>query len=115
MVLALSSAEDEEALALIHATQPDILWIGLSTPKQERWMFEHRPKLRVPVAIGVGAAFDLNSGRTKQAPSWMQEHGLEWAFRLVQEPRRLWRRYLIYGPEFAWNVITELLLLRRFD
>ena len=111
----LSKEEDEEILAQIHAAKPDILWIGLSTPKQERWMYEHRRKLRVPVAVGVGAAFDLNSGRTPQAPQWMREHGLEWSFRLCQEPRRLWRRYLVYGSEFAWKVAWELLSPHRFD
>jgi N-acetylglucosaminyldiphosphoundecaprenol N-acetyl-beta-D-mannosaminyltransferase len=112
---ALSQEEDDEIVADIHAAKPDVLWIGLSTPKQERWMYEHRPKLQVPVVVGVGAAFDLNSGRTGQAPSWMREHGLEWSFRLLQEPRRLWRRYLVYGSEFVWSVASELLSLRRFD
>jgi len=109
----LSKAEDDEIVALIDASEPDVLWIGLSTPKQERWMYEHRQKLRVPVVVGVGAAFDLNTGRVKRAPVWMREHGLEWLFRLAQEPRRLWRRYLIYGSEFAWNVALEFLSLRR--
>jgi N-acetylglucosaminyldiphosphoundecaprenol N-acetyl-beta-D-mannosaminyltransferase len=112
---ALTPQEDKEIIDQIHAANPDILWIGLSTPKQERWMFEHRAKLRVPAVAGVGAAFDLNSGRTKQAPAWMRENGLEWSFRLYQEPRRLWRRYVVYGPRFVWHVATELLLLRRFD
>jgi N-acetylglucosaminyldiphosphoundecaprenol N-acetyl-beta-D-mannosaminyltransferase len=111
---ALSKEEDQEIVALINAAKPDVLWIGLSTPKQERWMYEHRAALRVPVVIGVGAAFDFNSGRVRQAPRWMRESGLEWLFRLVQEPRRLWRRYLIYGTEFVLNVIAELLLLRGF-
>jgi N-acetylglucosaminyldiphosphoundecaprenol N-acetyl-beta-D-mannosaminyltransferase len=109
----LSKEEDEEILAQINAAKPDVLWIGLSTPKQERWIYEHRPKLRVPIAVGVGAAFDLNSGRIKQAPRWMREHGLEWFFRLWQEPRRLWRRYLIYGSEFLWNVAREFLSSHR--
>ena len=111
----LSKEEDEEILAQINAARPDVLWIGLNTPKQERWIYEHRPKLRVPIAVGVGAAFDLNSGRTKQAPRWMREHGLEWSFRLWQEPRRLWRRYLIFGSEFVWNVVWEFLSSRKFD
>lgn len=109
----LSEAEDQEVVSLINATKPDVLWIGLSTPKQERWMYEHRDRLRVPVVIGVGAAFDINTGRVRQAPRWMREHGLEWLFRLVQEPRRLWRRYLIYGSEFVVNVTAELLMFRR--
>lgn len=111
----LSAEEDDKILASIHSVKPDVLWIGLSTPKQERWMYEHRPKLRVPVVVGVGAAFDINTGRVKQAPTWVREHGLEWFFRLLQEPRRLWRRYLIYGSKFVWSVASELLSLRRFD
>ena len=110
----LPKDEDQEIISLINATKPDVLWIGLSTPKQERWIYEHRSGLRVPVVIGVGAAFDFNSGRVRQAPHWMREHGLEWLFRLIQEPRRLWRRYLIRGPEFALNVTAELLSFRKF-
>ena len=78
-------------------------------------MYEHRDKLDVPVLMGVGAAFDLNSGRLKQAPRWMREHGLEWFFRLLMEPRRLWRRYLVYGSKFAWNVSLEMLKLKEFN
>jgi N-acetylglucosaminyldiphosphoundecaprenol N-acetyl-beta-D-mannosaminyltransferase len=111
----LSDEEDEKIVTLINAAEPDVLWVGLSTPKQERWMYEHRPRLRVPAVVGVGAAFDLNSGRSRQAPRWMREHGLEWFFRLLQEPRRLWKRYLIYGSEFACRVTLELLSLRRLD
>jgi len=112
---ALSEDEDDKVVAMINAANPDVLWIGLSTPKQERWMYEHKRKLQVPVVIGVGAAFDLNSGRARQAPRWMREHGLEWCFRLLQEPRRLWKRYLVYGSEFVCRVASELLLRRRFD
>lgn len=112
---ALTEQEDEEIIRQIHAAKPDVIWVGLSTPKQERWMYEHRLRLQVPIAVGVGAAFDLNSGRAKQAPQWMRENGLEWSFRLVQEPRRLWKRYLVYGSEFVWSVALELLSLRRFD
>jgi N-acetylglucosaminyldiphosphoundecaprenol N-acetyl-beta-D-mannosaminyltransferase len=111
----LTAEEDERIVAQIRAAQPDVLWIGLSTPKQEHWIYEHRTKLRVPVAVGVGAAFDLNSGRAKQAPRWMRENGLEWLFRLLQEPRRLWRRYLIYGSEFLWLVASEYISSRSFD
>ena len=111
----LTPDEDQEVIDRIHLANPDVLWVGLSTPKQERWMHEHRSKLRVPVLVGVGAAFDMNSGRAKQAPAWMQENGLEWSFRLFQEPRRLWRRYLISGPQFIFGVASELLSLRRYD
>jgi N-acetylglucosaminyldiphosphoundecaprenol N-acetyl-beta-D-mannosaminyltransferase len=111
----LSCEEDEEIIKLINASEADVLWIGLSTPKQERWMYEHRSRLRVPVVVGVGAAFDLNTGRLRQAPGWMRESGLEWCFRLLAEPRRLWRRYLLYGSEFVWSLAVEFLGLRTFE
>ena len=78
-------------------------------------MFEHRDMLNVPVMVGVGAAFDLNIGRVKQAPVWMREHGLEWFYRFLKEPRRLWRRYLIYGSKFVGYITLELLGLKKFD
>ena len=78
-------------------------------------MFERRSRLNVPVLAGVGAAFDFLAGTAKQAPVWMQENGLEWAFRLTHEPRRLWRRYLLLGSEFAWNVALELLGIRKCE
>jgi N-acetylglucosaminyldiphosphoundecaprenol N-acetyl-beta-D-mannosaminyltransferase len=99
---------------MIETTRPDILWVGLSTPKQERWMFEHRTQLSVPVLVGVGAAFDFHTGRVAQAPVWMREHGFEWLFRLAQEPRRLWRRYLVYVSQFAVLVLLESMHLKRF-
>jgi N-acetylglucosaminyldiphosphoundecaprenol N-acetyl-beta-D-mannosaminyltransferase len=110
----LDSEEDKEILTRIYRAAPDVLWVGLGTPKQERWMYVHRDKLRVPVLVSVGAAFDLLSGRRSQAPRWMREHGLEWLFRLLQEPRRLWRRYLIYGTQFVAYLALENLRLRNF-
>jgi N-acetylglucosaminyldiphosphoundecaprenol N-acetyl-beta-D-mannosaminyltransferase len=112
---ALTTKEDAEVVRNIHDAAPDVLWIGLSTPKQEKWMHEHKNSLHVPVMIGVGAAFDLLTGQVKQAPLWMRQGGLEWLFRLWQEPRRLWRRYLIYGSEFAWKASLEVLGLRSFE
>jgi N-acetylglucosaminyldiphosphoundecaprenol N-acetyl-beta-D-mannosaminyltransferase len=109
----LTEEEDDEVVATINRAAPDIVWVGLSTPKQERWMFEHRDRLRVPVLAGVGAAFDINANSKKQAPAWMRENGLEWLFRLLQEPRRLWKRYLIYGTEFVFLEALELLGFRR--
>jgi N-acetylglucosaminyldiphosphoundecaprenol N-acetyl-beta-D-mannosaminyltransferase len=108
----------EEKLAMEHrirAAAPDIVWVGLSTPKQERWMFEERARLGVPVLAGVGAAFDFLAGTARQAPDWMREHGLEWLFRVANEPRRLWRRYAILGSDFAWNVALELLGVKKFS
>jgi N-acetylglucosaminyldiphosphoundecaprenol N-acetyl-beta-D-mannosaminyltransferase len=99
---------------LVVAAQPDVLWVGLSTPKQETWMAEYRDLLGVPVMIGVGAAFDFLTGRTSQAPRWMREHGLEWFFRLATEPRRLWRRYLIGGSRFVWNVALEMTRTKKY-
>jgi N-acetylglucosaminyldiphosphoundecaprenol N-acetyl-beta-D-mannosaminyltransferase len=111
----LTHEEQHELVEVIQSAKPDVLWVGLSTPKQERWMDEFKNRVRVPVLVGVGAAFDLNSGRLKQAPRWMRERGLEWLFRLLAEPRRLWRRYLVQGSKFVWYVCLELLALRTFD
>lgn len=88
-------------VAAINAAAPDVVWVGLSTPKQERWMAAARPHLDAPVLVGIGAAFDIHAGLLPQAPRWMQERGLEWAYRLAREPRRLWRRYLRNNPAFV--------------
>jgi N-acetylglucosaminyldiphosphoundecaprenol N-acetyl-beta-D-mannosaminyltransferase len=110
-----SESEDAAMIDAINRAAPDVLWLGLGTPKQELWIRKHRAKLRVPVMIGVGAAFDFLSKRKKQAPVWMQEHGLEWFFRLCQEPGRLWKRYLLGGPEFCLLLTLEKLGLVRFE
>jgi N-acetylglucosaminyldiphosphoundecaprenol N-acetyl-beta-D-mannosaminyltransferase len=112
---ALTPEEDAAVVQRINNAAPDVLWIGLGTPKQELWMRKHRDLLNVPVMVGVGAAFDFLASRKRQAPVWMQEHGLEWLFRLVQEPRRLWKRYLVGGSEFVFLAALDLLGLRRFD
>jgi N-acetylglucosaminyldiphosphoundecaprenol N-acetyl-beta-D-mannosaminyltransferase len=109
----LTEEEEVELERRIQAAAPDIVWVGLSTPKQERWMIEHRARLAVPVLAGVGAAFDFVAGTASQAPAWMQENGLEWLFRLTHEPRRLWHRYLVLGSRFAWNVSLEIAGLKR--
>lgn len=103
---ALTDEEERELEKVIRRAAPDVLWVGLSTPKQEKWMHAHK-HFGVPVMFGVGAAFDMNTGRVKRAPEWMQNHGLEWFFRLLTEPRRLWRRYIINGSKFAWAVCVE--------
>jgi len=93
--------EEEDALAKqINASRPDVLWVGIGVPKQEKWMARMRDRVEVPVMCGVGAAFDFHAGRISQAPRWMQERGLEWTYRIVQEPRRLLPRYLYYNPRF---------------
>lgn len=96
----LRDAEDADVVEAIVASGCRILFVGIGCPKQERWMVEHRP--RVPaVMLGVGAAFDFYAGQKRQAPSWMQRNGLEWLFRLMTEPRRLWKRYLRHNPRFV--------------
>jgi N-acetylglucosaminyldiphosphoundecaprenol N-acetyl-beta-D-mannosaminyltransferase len=110
----LTGEESEQVCCQIQAAAPDVVWVGLSTPKQERWMCQQRRRLTVPLMVGVGAAFDFIAGTVKQSPAWMRENGFEWLFRLIREPRRLWRRYLILGPQFTWNVGLELLKVRRF-
>jgi N-acetylglucosaminyldiphosphoundecaprenol N-acetyl-beta-D-mannosaminyltransferase len=111
----LNAAEEFHLRQMVTAAKPDVLWVGLSTPKQERWMHAHRDSLAVPLMMGVGAAFDFHTGRVKQAPRWMQENGLEWLFRLLQEPRRLWRRYILNGGEFIWNVALEKMKVREYS
>jgi N-acetylglucosaminyldiphosphoundecaprenol N-acetyl-beta-D-mannosaminyltransferase len=104
---------DPETVARLNASKADIVWIGLGSPKQDLWMARYRPALDAPLLIGVGAAFDLLSGEKRQAPRWMQRSGLEWVFRLAQEPGRLARRYLVYNPQFVLLVIRHGLLFRR--
>lgn len=107
--------EVEEVTQGVASSKADILWVGLSTPKQEKWMAEYGPHMDVPLMAGVGAAFDMNSGRLTRAPQWMQASGLEWFYRLLQEPKRLWKRYLVTIPEAAWDVSLELLGIRKFE
>jgi N-acetylglucosaminyldiphosphoundecaprenol N-acetyl-beta-D-mannosaminyltransferase len=110
----LNREEERSVIDLLRTSRPDVLWVGLSTPKQESWMAEYRERAGVPVLVGVGAAFDFFTGRTRQAPLWMRERGFEWLFRLATEPRRLWRRYIIYGSQFAWHVALQLTGIKRY-
>jgi N-acetylglucosaminyldiphosphoundecaprenol N-acetyl-beta-D-mannosaminyltransferase len=110
----LTESERNEAVARMNGAAPDIIWVGLSTPKQERWMAEQRPDLDAPVLIGVGAAFDFHAGNVRQAPRWMQPLCLEWLFRLLVEPRRLWKRYLLNNPQFVVSFAMQRLGLRRY-
>jgi N-acetylglucosaminyldiphosphoundecaprenol N-acetyl-beta-D-mannosaminyltransferase len=111
----LSVEEDDSIVRMINDVAPDILWVGLGCPKQERWIYEHYDRLKVPVIVGVGQAFDLCAGQTHRAPQWMREHGFEWLFRLIRDPRRLWRRYLIYNSQFLYCLLLELFKLRQFE
>jgi N-acetylglucosaminyldiphosphoundecaprenol N-acetyl-beta-D-mannosaminyltransferase len=110
----LSLEEDAQLQELVRAARPDILWVGLSTPKQEKFMADFLPKLDVTLMVGVGAAFDFHAGRVKQAPRWMQRSGLEWFYRLCQEPRRLAKRYLTNNPRFALRIAAQLAGLKKY-
>lgn len=111
----LTPDEQQHLVRMVDETRPDIFWVGLSTPKQEKFMAEYLPKLNVSLMVGVGAAFDFHSGRVRQAPRWIQRSGLEWFYRLCQEPRRLWKRYLRNNPLFIARVFLQLSGLRRYS
>jgi N-acetylglucosaminyldiphosphoundecaprenol N-acetyl-beta-D-mannosaminyltransferase len=110
----LDALEEADLQRVVRAARPDIIWVGLSTPKQERFMFEYLPKLDTTLMFGVGAAFDFHAGRVAQAPRWMQRSGLEWFYRLCSEPRRLGRRYLVNNPLFLWRILGQRLGLRKY-
>lgn len=109
---ALTPDEELAEIELIDHADPDLIWVGLSTPKQERWMASRVGRVRAPVLIGVGAAFDIHAGLLRQAPHWMQRNGLEWVYRLYREPRRLWRRYLINNTGFLIRIAGSRPYLR---
>jgi N-acetylglucosaminyldiphosphoundecaprenol N-acetyl-beta-D-mannosaminyltransferase len=106
---ALDSQEEQAVISCINAAEPTVVWVGLGSPKQDLWMARFRPELHAPLLVGVGAAFNFLTGRSAQAPRWMQRCGLEWLHRLAHEPRRLWRRYLIYNPLYALLVSRQIL------
>jgi N-acetylglucosaminyldiphosphoundecaprenol N-acetyl-beta-D-mannosaminyltransferase len=106
---ALTEEEENAVVDQINSARPDVLWVGIGVPKQEKWMARMRDRLEVPVMCGVGAAFDFHAGRIPQAPEWMQERGLEWIFRTTQEPRRLLPRYLYFNPRFLGAFARQLL------
>lgn len=111
----LTSLEEKALEHELSTLKPDILWCGLSTPKQERFMSQYCGKLPVKLMIGVGAAFDINSGNLKDAPGWMKQAGLQWLFRMVMEPRRLASRYLKNNPRFMFLILLQLLGLRKYQ
>jgi len=109
----LSEEENDVIVEEINRRNPDILWIGLGSPKQDFWMARNRIRLIAPVIIGVGAAFDFLAGTKKQAPLWMRRSGLEWLFRLCFEPKRLWKRYLFGNTQFIFYVLQDLIIPRK--
>jgi N-acetylglucosaminyldiphosphoundecaprenol N-acetyl-beta-D-mannosaminyltransferase len=98
----LTPGEQAVVAAEINGSGADVVWVGLGVPRQEKWMATMRAQLEAPILVGVGAAFDFHAGLVPQAPSWLQSMGMEWAFRLAMEPRRLWKRYAKYNPLFVW-------------
>ncbi|MEA2014064.1 MAG: WecB/TagA/CpsF family glycosyltransferase [Thermodesulfobacteriota bacterium] len=106
--------EDIEVIDKINSARPDVIWVGLGTPKQDFWVARHRHSLDAPVLVAVGAAFDFLTGKVPQSPAWIQRSGLEWLFRLMCEPRRLAYRYLVYNPLFITHVLMQISGLRRY-
>ena len=111
----LSPEEEAQEIQIINQSNADITWVGLGLPKQERWIFEHKDMLNVPVAVGVGAAFKFHSGQVQRAPRWVGEKGFERLWRLIQEPKRVWRRALIDGPRFVGCIALELSGIKKYD
>jgi N-acetylglucosaminyldiphosphoundecaprenol N-acetyl-beta-D-mannosaminyltransferase len=109
----LTAEEEDAVVEQINRSKPDVLWVGIGVPKQEKWMARMRERLDVPVIGAVGAAFDFHAGRISQAPSWMQDRGLEWTYRIAQEPRRLLPRYLYYNPRFLLAFARQMARERR--
>jgi N-acetylglucosaminyldiphosphoundecaprenol N-acetyl-beta-D-mannosaminyltransferase len=110
----LTPEEEKEALAQVRESRPHIIWVGLSTPKQERFMAQYVDYLQVPLMFGVGAAFDYHTGSIRDCSPWVKQAGLQWLHRLMQDPRRLWKRYLLNNPAFLWHIVWQLLRLRQY-
>lgn len=111
----LTAGEEAALVERVAALRPDFFWVGLSTPKQERFMAAYLPRLETKVMLGVGAAFDFHAGRVDQAPRWIQRSGFEWLYRLAKEPRRLWKRYLRNNPLFLWKIAGQLSGWRKYS
>jgi N-acetylglucosaminyldiphosphoundecaprenol N-acetyl-beta-D-mannosaminyltransferase len=110
----LTSDEEKEVLARVRESRPHILWVGLSTPKQERFMAQYVDYLQVPLMFGVGAAFDFHTGAIRDCSAWIKRAGLQWLHRLIQDPRHLWKRYLRNNPAFLWHIALQLSQLRKY-
>jgi N-acetylglucosaminyldiphosphoundecaprenol N-acetyl-beta-D-mannosaminyltransferase len=111
----LNPEEEEEHVRLINESGAHVLWVGLGLPKQDRWIYRHRARLKVPLALGVGAAFRFLAGLAPRVPAWIGRNGFEWAWRLAREPRKIWRRALFGYVPFVVHVALELTGLRRYD
>ena len=111
----LTNDEDDAIVEFINKTNPDIVWVGLGTPKQDRWGFTHKDKLNTKIVIGVGAAFGFLAGKVQRVPKWIGNSGFEWVWRFAMEPKKLWRRDIIDGPRFLWYVGLELMNIKKYD
>jgi len=111
----LTPEEDNEVVEMINRAKPDVLWVALGLPKQEQWISAHRSRLRVPIVVAVGAAVKFVGGSVKTAPEWASRSGVEWLWRLMREPRRVWRRALVYGPQFAAHTLLDVYGIRNYD
>jgi len=108
----MTDEEDSKLTGVINSSRADVLWVGIGCPLQELWMYEHKDKIKVPVMVGVGAAFDFLSGTKPQAPRWIRDNGFEWLFRLITEPKRLWKRYLVGNSIFLWLFLKEFIKVK---
>jgi N-acetylglucosaminyldiphosphoundecaprenol N-acetyl-beta-D-mannosaminyltransferase len=111
----LNPGEEQDLIAMVAECKPDVIWVGLSTPKQERFMAQYLDRLDTKLMVGVGAAFDVHTGRINDAPDWMKASGLQWLHRLLQEPRRLWKRYLVNNPIFVMRIMMQFAGIRRYS
>lgn len=111
----LNAEEQADLFERVRQSRADILWVGLSTPKQERFMAEYLHRLPVRLMVGVGAAFDIHTGRSADSPAWIKKIGMQWLHRLMQEPKRLWRRYLYNNPRFVWNAGLQFAGLKKYS
>ncbi len=110
----LSEYEEEQFIATIAALKPDVIWVGISCPRQEIFMARYLPELETKLMFGVGAAFDYHTGRIRDCADWVKRAGLQWLHRLLQDPRRLWWRYLRNNPAFVWHIALQMLKARRY-
>lgn len=111
----LNAEEEADLVRMVAETRPDFFWVGLSTPKQERFMDQYISKLDTKLMFGVGAAFDIHTGRIKDAPYWMKLTGVQWMHRIYQDPKRLWKRYLVNNPKFVYQIMLELLGIGKYE
>jgi N-acetylglucosaminyldiphosphoundecaprenol N-acetyl-beta-D-mannosaminyltransferase len=111
----LNAEEEESLIARVSKLKPDIIWVGISTPKQERFMHRYLHRLDTTLMFGVGAAYDFHTGRIQDAPQWVKTMGMQWLHRLLQDPRRLWKRYLRNNPAFLWHIALQLSGLREYS